>query len=139
MVIKLMARGRSNRQPATRRCHPRAGRRAQIAYVVCRECGGATADGAGIVVDVEPAMLERAKCDAEDIGDLDADVPARVNSTVTPRTRRQVFARDRHKCAVPTCRAARCLDIHHLMEQMHGGTHKILESCHALSLMPRAA
>jgi hypothetical protein len=96
---------------------------AQVAYVVCSECGGATADGAGIVVDVAPVMMDRAMCDAEDLGDLDSDAPARVTSAVTPRTRRQVFARDRHRCSVPTCRASRGLQIHHLRHQEHGGGH----------------
>src|SRR5438132_3666299 len=80
-------------------CRPAA----QVAYTLCKRCEATTADGAGIVVDVDADARARALCDAEDLGDLDAEVPDRMTTTVTPRKRRQVFARDHHRCTVPGC------------------------------------
>src|SRR5512138_1149100 len=97
---------------------------AQIAFTVCPACARATQDGAGIEADVDPATLERVLCDAEIIGDPSQSV-SRVAATVTPRVRRQVLARDHHRCAVPGCRHARFIEIHHVQFQSHGGQHEI--------------
>jgi len=94
-------------------------RASQVAYMVCPECKAATADGAGMVADVTPAQLERALCDSEILGDVEGE-PAPVRKTITDRLRRQVFARDHHRCTVPGCRSARNLDIHHVRYQAHG-------------------
>lgn len=123
MAIAVMARRAVEPATGPAPMSPASRPAAQVAYTVCRNCEATTADGAGIVVDVTALSRARALCDAEDIGDLDADVPARVTSTVTPRMRRQVFARDHHKCIVPGCRVSRGLDIHHLQHQEHGGRH----------------
>jgi hypothetical protein len=93
----------------------------QIAYRQCQECKRATQQGAGRELDVRADVIARAACDARILGDLDAPVPARATSTVTPRAREQVFARDGARCTVPGCRAARNLDIHHIIAQAHGG------------------
>jgi len=94
-------------------------RASQVAYMVCPDCKAATADGAGMVADVTPSQLERALCDAEILGDADGE-PTPVRKTVTDRLRRQVFARDHHRCTVPGCRSARNLDIHHVRYRVHG-------------------
>jgi len=99
----------------------RAGPAHQIAYRKCQECKRATQQGAGRELDVRADVIARAACDARVLGDLDAPAPARATSTVTPRVREQVFARDGARCTVPGCRAARNLDIHHIIEQEHGG------------------
>jgi hypothetical protein len=99
-------------------------RAAQVAFMVCPDCKAATADGAGMVADVTPAQLERALCDAELLGDVEAE-PTPMRKTVTDRVRRQVFARDHHRCTVPGCRSARNLDIHHVHYRSHGGLHEI--------------
>ena len=70
-------------------------------------------------------MFERAACDATRLGSLDAAVPARTTTTVTPRIREQIFARDGHLCRVPGCRSARNLTIHHIIEQAAGGPHAL--------------
>jgi hypothetical protein len=101
-----------------------AGRPAQVAFMVCPECKAATADGAGMVADVTPAQLERVLCDAELLDDVEGE-PTPVRKTVTDRMRRQVFARDHHRCTVPGCRAGRHLDIHHVEFRSHGGRHQI--------------
>jgi hypothetical protein len=68
-------------------------------------------------------------CDADLIGRLDDESPVRVTSTVTPRMRRHVFARDKDGCCVPGCRSARNLDLHHVEFQSHGGTHNAANVC----------
>lgn len=97
----------------------------QIAYQQCPDCRRATQNGAGRAIDVGPEVIERAACDARLLGHLDADAPQRATTTVTPRVREQVFARDHHRCTVPGCRAARNLDVHHIIEQARGGLHEL--------------
>ena len=125
----------------------------QLAYKQCRDCKRATMNGAGREIDVEPAVIERVACDARIIGDLDAAHPERATSSVTPRMREQVFARDSHRCCVPGCRASRNLDIHHIIPQAEGGPHELSnlvlacglcrarhnEHCAAYLVMPRRA
>ena len=96
----------------------------QVALMVCPSCKAATADGAGMIADVTPAQLDTAMCDAELLGNVEGE-PERVRRTITPRLRRQVFARDHHRCTVPGCRSARNLDVHHIQFQSHGGSHEI--------------
>jgi hypothetical protein len=97
----------------------------QIAYQQCPDCRRATQNGAGRPIDVAPEVFERASCDARNLGSLDAVVPERATTTVTPRIREQVFTRDQHRCTVPGCRSARNLDIHHIEFQCHGGGHEL--------------
>jgi uncharacterized protein DUF222 len=96
----------------------------QVAFMVCPSCKAATVDGAGMIADATPAQLDAAMCDAELLGDVTRE-PLRVRKTITPRVRRQVFARDHHRCTVPGCRSARNLDVHHVQFQSHGGLHEI--------------
>jgi hypothetical protein len=70
-------------------------------------------------------VFERVSCDAKVLGSLDATTPERPTTTVTPRLREQVFARDHQRCTVPGCRSARNLDIHHIVPQAQGGTHHL--------------
>src|SRR5678810_1235799 len=80
-------------------------------------------NGAGREIDVSPEVFERASCDAKDLGSLDATSPERATTTVTPRLREQVFAREHHRCTVPGCRSARNLDIRVCVPQAQGGTY----------------
>jgi hypothetical protein len=97
----------------------------QIAYKQCPGCRRATVNGAGRELDIASPVFERAACDARNLGDLDEARPQRATTTVTPRMREQVFARDGHRCVVPGCRAARNLCIHHLIAQCDGGPHEL--------------
>src|SRR5215470_14872542 len=97
----------------------------QIAYQQCADCRRATQNGAGREIDIAPEVFERASCDAKNLGSLDATSPERATTTVTPRLREQVFARDHHRCTVPGCRSARNLDIHHIVPQAQGGKHEL--------------
>jgi len=96
----------------------------QISISTCKECKRSWQTGAGRDVEVDAATVDHARCDADFIGDLDAEMPARATSSVTPRIRRHVFARDRHRCSVPGCRSARHLEIHHVVHQADGGGHQ---------------
>ena len=106
-----------------------AGPAHQIAHQQCPDCRRATQTGAGREIDVAPEVFERAACDAKVLGSLDADTPDRATTTVTPRLREQVFARDHHRCTAPGCRSARNLDIHHIIEQFRGGKHELPNLC----------
>jgi hypothetical protein len=95
----------------------------QIAYQQCPDCKRAVQKGAGRQIDIPPEAFERAACDAKNLGSLDAAAPERATTTVTPRIREQVFARDQYRCTVPGCRSARNLDVHHIEFQSQGGGH----------------
>jgi hypothetical protein len=97
----------------------------QIAFTVCQSCRRGWQNGAGREIEVSAEVLDRARCDAELIGSLHANEPARVTSTITPRLRRQVLARDHHGCTVPGCRAARNLDVHHIQFRSDGGGNEL--------------
>ena len=95
----------------------------QISISTCKECKRSWQTGAGRDVEVDAATVDHARCDADFIGDLDAETPARTTSSVTRRIRKHVFARDHHRCSVPGCRSARHLEIHHVVHQADGGGH----------------
>jgi len=101
----------------------------QIAYQQCPDCRHATQNGAGREIDVAPEVFERASCDARRLGSLDAEAPERATTTVTPRIREQVFARDHHRCVAPGCRSARNLEVHHIIAQAQGGPHELWNLC----------
>jgi hypothetical protein len=97
----------------------------QVAVTVCAECERGWQNGAGLQVDLDPATVAVAQCDHEHIGRLDAETPARTVASVSPRMRRQVFARDRSRCTVPGCRSTKHLDVHHIVFQSRGGKHRL--------------
>ncbi len=97
----------------------------QIAYKQCDECKRTTQNGGGLEIDIADEVIEKAHCDARVIGSLDAPSPERATTSVTPRVREQVFARDQFCCTVPGCRSRRNLEIHHIHEQAKGGTHEM--------------
>jgi hypothetical protein len=96
----------------------------KIAIKQCPDCKRASQNGGGRDIDVEPAVVECASCDAVHLGSVDG-VPERATSTVTKRKREQVLARDGHCCAVPGCRRNVGLDLHHVDYQSRGGGHEI--------------
>ena len=63
------------------------------------------------------ADIERVRCDAA------VSRPGRRNTTtIAPRTRREVLARDRHRCQAPGCGRTRFLEVHHLTPRQSGGS-----------------
>ena len=79
------------------------------------------------------ADAERMRCDAA------VSQPDRRNtSTIPPRTRREVLARDHHRCTAPGCGRTRFLEVHHLTPRQNGGTNHaenlttLCSACHRL-------
>ncbi len=109
----------------------------QIAVTLCELCGRGWQDSGGKKFELSAADIDLACCDAERIGSLDADNPERATQDVTPAKRRLVRRRDRGRCRVPGCRSTRCLEIHHIVARILGGSHDlenmilICDSCHA--------
>ncbi|MBL8619927.1 MAG: HNH endonuclease [Myxococcales bacterium] len=95
----------------------------QIAITRCTDCVRAWQDVAGHTIEISETELAQASCDAELLGRVDGDKPARVTKTIPPRTRRAVLRRDRGRCVVPGCRNARYVDVHHVVPRAQGGTH----------------
>jgi hypothetical protein len=93
----------------------------QLSITTCRSCAKSFLLAAGREVEVPPATFEAARCDARFIGDLEVDTPPRALSSVTPRMKEQVLARDRFRCTVPGCRAKRFLQLHHIKFESLGG------------------
>ncbi|MBP6848739.1 MAG: HNH endonuclease, partial [Kofleriaceae bacterium] len=95
----------------------------QIAITRCPDCTRAWQDVAGHTIEISETELAQASCDAELLGRVDGDKPARVTKTIPPRTRLAVLRRDRGRCVVPGCRNARYVDVHHVVPRSAGGKH----------------
>jgi hypothetical protein len=95
----------------------------QIAVTVCERCKQGWQDGGGATVAIDAAAVERAHCDAQHIGALDAAVPARATQDIPPSVARLVWRRDGGRCQTPGCRSARGLELHHVVRRVDGGTH----------------
>ena len=117
----------------------------QIALSVCPECGSGGQQASGELVPVGEEVVAMADCDGQHLGPLDAPVAnesahtgaatkakaseprpsahtgARAKQTIAPATRRAVLRRDHQRCAVPGCRNALFLDIHHIELRSEGG------------------
>src|SRR5512134_623310 len=115
IAFRTVLEGASQRDPG-RASH-------QIALSVCPECRQAKQTGAGVEVAVSRNTVERAECDAQHLGRVDGGPAERSKQDVPPRIRRQVWARDHGRCAVPHCRSARYLELHHIVHQKDGGSH----------------
>ena len=79
------------------------------------------------------AESERMRCDA-----AVCSHGGRNTTTIPPRTRRTVLARDRHRCRAPGCGRTRFLEVHHLTQRTNGGTNNpanlitLCAACHRL-------
>ncbi len=101
----------------------------QINVHQCVSCGKIEAGGR----ELGRADAERVQCDAA------VSEPGRRNTTtIPPRTRREVLARDRHRCQAPGCGRTRFLEVHHRKSRARGGTHEpanlitLCAACHRL-------
>jgi hypothetical protein len=91
---------------------------------ICPQCRRGTRDGAGRELAVEPHVVDAALCDAQHIGDTHVDgVPVKASQTIPPRIRRLVVRRAHGRCEATSCRAAKYLEIHHVIHRADGGTH----------------
>ena len=97
----------------------------QVMLTRCEGCGQATQQSDGERLPVDGAAVAIAACDAQVIP-ADAHVGgARAAQTVPPALRRAVIARDAGSCAVPGCRHATFVDVHHIKPREEGGRHVI--------------
>ncbi|MGE0872891.1 MAG: HNH endonuclease [Kofleriaceae bacterium] len=101
---------------------PRTRAKYQIAVTVCDRCKQGWQEAAGRQFAMDPADLARAECDAQRIGSLDAQKPARATQDISPKVRRFVWRRDRGRCVIPGCRSSAHLDLHHIIPRAQGGT-----------------
>ncbi|MCP4571305.1 MAG: HNH endonuclease [bacterium] len=91
---------------------------------------------------------ERMTIDGRELGRTDAEhlkcdavvckPGERAKATIPPRGRREVLARDRHRCQSPGCSHTRFLEIHHKIPRANGGTNEpgnlvtLCAACHRL-------
>ncbi len=101
----------------------------QIHVHQCVSCGEVETGGRKL----SRADAERLQCDAA------ISEPGRRNTTtIAPKTRREVLARDRHRCQAPGCGRQRFLEVHHKTPRNAGGTNDaanlvtLCASCHRL-------
>lgn len=95
----------------------------QIATVICEQCDQGWRDSAGRRFALDASEVDRARCDAQHIGSLETDEPARATQDIPPRIRRHVLRRDRHRCTIDGCRSAANIEVHHIIAREDGGTH----------------
>ena len=70
--------------------------------------------------EIGSAETERMRCDA-----AVCEEGGRNSTTIAPRTRREVLARDRHRCRTPGCGRTRFLEVHHIVPRNRGGTNSL--------------
>ncbi len=91
----------------------------QVRMTVCERCGATERQaGAEGLVPIDPKVGERALCDAQVVRPGE-----RAAQSVPPATRRSVVQRDEGKCAVPGCRHAAFVEVHHVDRRADAGTH----------------
>ena len=83
--------------------------------------------------ELSKADTERMHCDA-----AVCEHGGRNTTTIPPRVRREVLARDKHSCRAPGCGRTRFLEIHHIVVRQQGGDNNpenlitLCASCHRL-------
>jgi 5-methylcytosine-specific restriction endonuclease McrA len=79
------------------------------------------------------AESDRMRCDAAVY-----EHGGRNTTTIPPRVRREVLARDQHRCQAPGCGRTRFLEVHHIVSRQQGGSNTaenlmtLCGSCHRL-------
>lgn len=83
--------------------------------------------------ELSRAEAERMKCDA-----VISRPGGRTTTTIPPRVRGEVLARDQHRCQAPGSGRTRLLEVHHTQPKSQGGTNQpdnlvtLCGSCHRL-------
>ena len=94
-----------------------AGPRYQIVIRQCETCGRAEiATGRG-AMPIAPKTLETALCDVRVHRKGEKN-----RATIPPSVRREVLARDGHRCRTAGCGSAHFLAVHHIVPRADGGT-----------------
>jgi 5-methylcytosine-specific restriction endonuclease McrA len=99
----------------------------------CPDCQKATVQTARGELTLSSEETARLQCDAQ------ISEPGHPNrTTIPPKTRRLVLARDRHRCQTPGCPNTHFLEIHHIIPRTRGGTNDpenlttLCSACHVL-------
>ncbi len=107
--------------------------RYQIHVHECPTCAKATVQTSQGEKELTSVEAETVRCDAQ------VHEPGKRNkSTIPPRVRREVLARDRHQCRRKGCNHNCFLDIHHIVPRAKGGSNDptnlvtLCSSCHRL-------
>src|ERR1043165_7034796 len=95
----------------------------QTAVTVCERCRQGWQHGAGAKIPIDATAVERAMCDAQHIGSIDAATPERAYQDIPPSVARLVWHRDGGRCRVDGCGSARGLELHHIVHRADGGSH----------------
>lgn len=105
----------------------------QIHVHRCPECGKSTVQTRRGEAPLSEAEAEKCACDAH------IHRPGRrTTATIAPRVRREVLARDRHRCRRKGCGHAHFLEIHHIVPRSLGGSNRpdnlvtLCSACHRL-------
>ena len=83
--------------------------------------------------ELSRADSERLQCDA-----AISSRGGRNKTTIPPRVRREVLARDKHRCRALGCTRTRFLEVHHIVPRLQGGGNgpdnlvTLCGSCHRL-------
>lgn len=107
--------------------------RYQIHVHECPACAKATVQTTQGEKELSSVDLEIARCDAKI-----HEPGRRYKSSIPPRVRREVLARDRHRCRRKGCNHNRFLAIHHIVPRAKGGTNDpanlvtLCSACHRL-------
>ena len=87
-----------------------------IVLTQCPTCGAAELSNSRGRFHAPEALIQAARCDAV----LQREDGSR-RSSIPPRIRRRILARDGHRCRAPGCRNTRFLEIHHRLPVAAGG------------------
>jgi 5-methylcytosine-specific restriction endonuclease McrA len=104
----------------------------QIHMHQCPDCQKATVQTARGELTLSSEETARLQCDAQI-----SEPGHRNTTTIPPKTRRLVLARDRHRCQTPGCPHTHFLEIHHIIPRTQGGTNDpqnlttLCSACHA--------
>ncbi len=105
----------------------------QIIIYRCENCGKASVQSSRGLLPLTAAEASAAECDARVLAPGE-----RNRATIPPAMRREVLARDRHRCRVKGCGRAHFLEVHHLVPRSEGGENRpenlvtLCASCHRL-------
>ena len=77
----------------------------------------------GLHAEVTDTVASEACCDAQVVEGRAGPDQGKRTRTIPPRIRRQVLARDGHKCLIPGCTNHRWLHLHHWKPFSEGGEH----------------
>jgi hypothetical protein len=97
------------------------------------ETGRMTVQTASGERELGRAEAERLRCDA-----TICQPDKRNTTTISPRVRREVLARDRHRCQAPGCGRTQFLEVHHITARSRGGSNQpenllsLCSACHRL-------